>query len=330
MSYLEDVDVRYSDHRLDLIPDISKATLRLELTNICNHSCITCPHSKQKRKPRIMKDDMACSIISQCGELGVKRAALFLNGEPFLVPNLSKYIKLCKDVGMEYVFVTTNGAKATLESIAEAIDAGLDSIKFSINSGSREVYKKVHGKDDFDYVFRLLKDLREYRDSNNLKCRILAGFVITDYSVDEIEEHYQRIRPYVDDICFFKPDNFGGYMVEEYRNFYSGKRDPKELGIPFYDYPKKTLPCSFLSNCVTVTAEGFLSLCCSEALNYMVVEDLNKKSLSEAWSSEAMQDIRRRHLENRLEGTQCYNCMYDCVTEVEPLNRELYMKSING
>lgn len=328
MSYLNDVDERYIDKKIELVPDISKCTLRLELTNVCNHKCITCPHSKQERKPLVMDRKFALRIIEECANLGVKRAALFLNGEPFLVKNLSEYISHCKTSGMEYVFITTNGAKAKFNDVVEAMEAGLDSIKFSINAGSRDTYKLIHGSDDYDYVMDLVKQIKAYRDKNNIKCKILSGFVITDYTINEAEVHFNRIKDYVDDICFFKPDNFGGYMVKEYSQYVNYELNREELPFPYYDYPNKTLPCSFLSNCVTVTAEGYLSLCCSEALNYLVVEDLNCQSLEQAWNSDAMQEIRRRHRENLLEGTQCYNCMYNVSESVEPLNMALYSQCI--
>lgn len=328
MSYLKDVDERYIDKGIEAVPDISKCTLRLELTNVCNHKCIMCPHAKQERKPTVMDREFALRIIDECAQLGVRRAALFLNGEPFLVKNLSEYIRHCKKSGMEYVFITTNGAKAKFDDVVAAMEAGLDSIKFSINAGSRDTYKVIHGSDDYDYVMELIKQIKAYRDNKNIKCKILSGFVITDYTINEAEDHYNKIKDFVDDICFFKPDNFGGYMVKEYPNYVNYELRGKDLPFPYYDYPNKTLPCSFLSNCVTITAEGYLSLCCSEALNYLAVEDLNNKSLEQAWKSDAMQDIRRRHQENQLKGTQCYNCMYNVNEDVEPLNKTLYSQCI--
>ena len=46
--------------------------------------------------------------------------------------------------------MTSNGALATPEKIRAVIDAGLDSIKFSINAPERKMYAFIHGKDDFD------------------------------------------------------------------------------------------------------------------------------------------------------------------------------------
>ena len=60
----------------------------------------------------------------------------------------------------------------------------------------------------------------------------------------------------------------------------------------------------------------------------MVTCDLNTMTLADAWRSDLMKEIRRKHLEDQLEGTQCYKCMYNVSAEVKPLNEELYLKSI--
>ena len=47
--------------------------------------------------------------------------------------------------------------------IAQAIENGLDSIKFSIHGGTPETYEKIHGKNDLDRVIKNLKYVDEYR-----------------------------------------------------------------------------------------------------------------------------------------------------------------------
>ena len=51
-----------------------------------------------------------------------------------LVPDLPDYIAEAKRIGYSYVYLTSNGSLATPEKAKAALDAGLDSIKFSINA----------------------------------------------------------------------------------------------------------------------------------------------------------------------------------------------------
>ena len=324
MSYKNDIADRYVQDGVNLVPDLSACTMRLELTNICNHKCVFCAHHLKKRKPRFMEKNLALRLLKEAYDLGVRRVALFMNGEPFLVNELPMYVKFCKELGYDYVFITTNASIATEEQISKVMMAGIDSIKFSINAGTRESYLKIHGSDDYDKAMAMLKFASDFRKNNKLNCKLLSGFVVTNLTKPEMELQYNRVKSLVDDFLFFKPDNFGGYMVDEYENYFTGKL---ETNLPYYDYPDKKLPCSLLFNSVNITCEGFLTLCCSEALNYMVTCDLNVMSLKDAWQSPIMIDIRKKHIENNVENTQCYKCMYNVACSVEPLNKELFARS---
>ena len=78
-------------------------------------------------------------------------------------------------------------------------------------------------------------------------------------------------------------------------------------------------------NRIHVTCEGYLTLCCSDWRNYLVIADLNKMSLTEAWSCEEFQRVRKLHIENKLEKTMCFNCINGEHGEVRPVN-ESYAK----
>ena len=45
-------------------------------------------------------------------ELGTREVGMYATGEPFIVPELASYIKLAKDIGYTYVYLTSNGALA--------------------------------------------------------------------------------------------------------------------------------------------------------------------------------------------------------------------------
>ena len=326
MSYKTDLQKKYiQNDKFDLFPPIEDCVLKIEVTNICNHSCIFCPHQKQKRKMGIIDEKLAMRIIKEGADNNIKKLALFMNGEPFVVNNIANYVRYAKSLGYEYVFITTNGSLATCEQISEVIDAGVDSIKFSINAGSRETYIKVHGKDHYNKAMTALQFAYDYRNQKKKACRILVGFVVTDITRDEMVPQYEKIKGMCDDLLFFKPDNFGGYMVQEYSSFYS---EEINTNLPWYDFSDKKAPCTLINNSINVTYEGYLTLCCSETLNYLVVEDLNDMSLKDAWYSPRMTEIRIKHYNNDLKGTQCYVCMNNIMAPVVPFREDLYNKSL--
>lgn len=82
-----------------------------------------------------------------------------------------------------------------------------------------------------------------------------------------------------------------------------------------------------LWNSINVTCEGYMTLCCADAFNYNVIEDLNKISIQEAWHSDKMVEMRSRHIKRKLDGTLCGKCVKCYDGEIKALNNELYLKS---
>lgn len=326
MSYLRTLqNTGKKMEELDLFPAVSeKVELRLELSNICNDHCCFCPNAKMARKRTSMSKELAFRLMREASAIGIRKVGFFMNGEPFVTENLADYIRYAKTYGFTYTYITTNGALATEEKLRDCFEAGLDSIKFSINAGSRESYRLVHGNDDYEKVMRHLKFAYDYREEHGLSYQILSSFVVTKYTVEELEEHERKIGPYVDELVFFHAESFAGQMIEEVSEVRA------EIGNKMIsDYKiKNSAPCNKLWNSINVTCEGYLTLCCSEAFNYLVVEDLNKMGLEEAWHSERMAGLRKRHLENALSGTQCEACLNGNKEGIEPLNRELYLQSL--
>ena len=128
------------------------------------------------------------NFIISCVKEGVDEVGLYSTGDPFMTKNLKDFIFYAKDKGIKRVYITTNGALASFDKAKECIDAGLDSMKFSINAGTRESYKIIHGHDDFDKVFKNLDDIFNYKIKDNLKIQLLSSFVYTNLTYQEIDK----------------------------------------------------------------------------------------------------------------------------------------------
>ena len=74
-----------------------------------------------------------------------------------------------------------------------------------------------------------------------------------------------------------------------------------------------------LWNRVHLTCEGYLSLCCLDYENALTYADLNTSTVQEAWHNAVVQDMRRRHLSQELEGTLCRNCLHKTNEPVWPI-----------
>ena len=303
-----------------LCPDWPSAMMQLEVTNICNHQCLFCTNPSMTRKRMVLDQDLAFRLIREGAHLGIKQLCFHMNGEPLVCDYLPDAVRLAKHLGYTYVFFTTNGSLATKEKLKKIFDAGLDSIKFSINGATRESYQKVHRKDHFERVIENLKFTKEYREKTKKSYRILVSFVVTKYTESEIHDFYDWVQDYADDMLFYHVCSYAGQAQNQLSDLFV---DVSKMGLPVFDIVHKA-PCAPLFNSVNVTCEGYLSLCCSEVDNLIVAEDLNQMSLKEAWHGKRMQEIRARHLQNQLEGLLCDNCIHNTAKPVMSVNPELY------
>jgi MoaA/NifB/PqqE/SkfB family radical SAM enzyme len=143
-----------------LVPPFPRQ-IQVETTNLCNHACPFCEYSFMERPKRKMNDDLFRRVVKEAFDLGAREIGVFSGAEPLMCKSLESHIVYCTELGYEYIYITTNGAVADTARWKRLLDAGLRSIKFSINGGTREIYRAIHGHDDFDKVIANLRFVSE-------------------------------------------------------------------------------------------------------------------------------------------------------------------------
>ena len=111
--------------------------IQIETSNICNHKCNFCAYPAMERPGRHMDRELFRRIVTEAYDLGAREIGLFAGAEPLVCKWLDEYVRFCRDLGYEYQYISTNGSLGTPERFRSLIDAGLSSIKFSINAGTR-------------------------------------------------------------------------------------------------------------------------------------------------------------------------------------------------
>jgi hypothetical protein len=187
------------------------------------------------------------------------------------------------------------------------LDAGLDSIKFSINTTGKN-YELVHGVAGYDVVLNNLKNLYEYRKQTNSSCKIYISIVIIKQTHNETEKIINEVKKYVDDILIVKVRNFGCTFKDIFSLIEIGQ-----------DHYSQTYPCIEPFKNLYVSAEGYLLACSFDTQNTMVIADLNTCSVTEAWYGEKFNAFRKRHLAGEMDGMLCYNCLNHTNKNVVPI-----------
>ncbi|WP_029544419.1 radical SAM protein [Selenomonas sp. AB3002] len=298
-------------------PLFPKKNLLVEVTNYCNHACVFCYNSKMTRIKRFIEKKLAYDVLRQAYDLGTREVGFYATGEPLMNKNIAEFVSYTKSLGFEYVYITTNGALLSKEKTIELTAAGIDSIKFSINAGTAETYKKIHGRDDFKKVIDNLRFFDEYRKQKRIKVNLFVSYIVNKSNVSEIGSLRDKVGTFADDVVFINMVNQTGLMYEETQRMKLSNEQLKKFeGIK----SAIQIPCAQLFNAATISCEGYLTACCADFQNYLAVADLHEMTLKEAWESKTFAELRERHLNGNVEGTICYNCAYDKNTPIYPID----------
>jgi MoaA/NifB/PqqE/SkfB family radical SAM enzyme len=256
-----------------------------------------------------MNFDFFKRVVKEMREAGVEELGVFYLGESFLCKWLPDAIRFAKEeCGYPYVFLTTNGSLATPAKVVDCFEAGLDSLKFSLNYADEEQFKEV--ADVKGSLFYKIKEnlIQAYhaRNFGHYDCGLYASYIEYDGEQGEkINEYLDSVRPYVDELYALPLYNQAALVENDEWSFVQGNRGR-------LDNLRDPLPCWSIFTEGHISFDGRLSACCFDHDNRFNMGDLNEVSFMEAWHSNKFQDLRKKHLEKDVTGTICEECViYD-------------------
>ncbi len=284
-------------------------SVKIELTSRCNYRCGFCAHRLRLKKRGEMTWPLYTQLIGEMVDAGVEELGLFFIGESFMCEWLADAIAFAKGRGMPYTFLTTNGSLATRERVHECLEAGLDSLKFSMNNADVEQFREVAQVKGqlFRDAIANLKAARELRDAGSYACGLYASSIRYDGEQQErMQALVNEILPYVDEHYWLPLYSMGSLAKEReeelgYRPIAGNQGRLGALCEP--------LPCWSLFTEGHVTYDGKLSACCFDAGDRWVMADLSKTPLLDGWWSEPFRKLREAHLRRDVSTTICRDCI---------------------
>lgn len=284
-------------------------SLNIELNSTCNQSCVFCPFHGEYAFDRpfltTMKKKDAMALIDMAKEYGIgkKEIGFYLAGEVFLYKDFPEIISYAKKAGFAYTFITTNGVFATPNKMKEVLDAGLDSIRISINAADREMYHEIHGTDDFDKVFENIKYMHNYINDNSLNVATSISCVITKKTMGIQKKIKEIFGEYVEDILFIP------VMLQRLRCDEEFIRDYQIIDDSETEM-KSDFICPLLFDTMYINANLEVVPCCEVYdKNYVFYDLKHDFNLKNAWNSEKYKEYRNLFLnQGTLSNTICENC----------------------
>ena len=203
-----DAVTRIGDERLSMggIQPPPKS-VQIELTARCNLRCKFCAvRTRDKQASEDMDLDFFKNITMDMRMSGVEEIGMFYLGEPFMNTDLLvEAVKWCKKIGFPYTFITSNATLAYPENVERIMQAGLDSLKWSVNSATPEQFKEITGCEQklMWKAFDNIKNAYHIRHVNNYKTTLSASSILYEgeqqkkmqeilnkYIIPNVDKHY--------------------------------------------------------------------------------------------------------------------------------------------
>lgn len=122
--------------------------VKIEISPRCNYRCGFCALRTREVQPKWDMDfGLFKRITREMREAGVEEIGVFYLGESFMNPRLlvDCIAWLKRDLGMPYVFLTSNASMSFPEAVEECMKAGLDSLKWSVNAAEEAQFERIMG-----------------------------------------------------------------------------------------------------------------------------------------------------------------------------------------
>lgn len=303
------------------VPLDTPLVIQLEASGVCNLECSFCPHGDADMRnlfPReIMSLEMFRLFLAQAKEFPEKIKALRIIGlgEPLLNREIAEFVRLAKESNaFENVEITSNGVALTKDLGESLINAGLDSLRISLEALDSESFYKVSKRNvNLDTMYENL----EFFYNNRKECKLYIK--ITDVGLGNTPEEafYDKYGKICDYICVEK-------VIENWPEFSSGaKGDAPMFDIEEYKEQKSVCIQPFKLLCIC--ANGDVVPCCSDWKRVLKVGNIAEETLKNIWTGDRLYTLRKRLLKME-QGGICKECMHPKLSQ--PDNIDDYREEI--
>jgi len=255
----------------------------VEPTNHCNLRCKMCPQVIMKRERGFMSFDTYKKIIDECRKYGAA-VRLIRYGEHLLHKQIFDFIGYAKEKGV-LIHMTTNGLLLDGEKAKRLVELELDSIIFSFQGATKEGYEDMRNNNQYDLLVNHIKQLVEIRNREGKeKPWIHVSSTMTDESEEEIKQFKAFWGSIVDSVGVGKT-TFSQVDKEQFHDIIKDY-------LPRETLARKYRPCSEVYQKLSVDWNGDITACCSDYDGLLVIGNVERNSLKEAWNCERLGKIR--------------------------------------
>lgn len=273
----------------------------VETTAKCNLYCPMCPRETHKQPKADMETSVFERLVRESGDTAEHMMLIGL-GEPFMDPLIFERIELCHRHSISSL-LSTNGTFLDEKLSARVLDSPLEQITLSFDGAKKESFEFYRKGAKFEKVRDNFVRFARMKKERASKLQVVVQMVKMEGNADEVDDFIafwsavpgvDQIRIKADETNLMRPD--AGHAAEEWKH-----------------------PCHYLwRGPMYVKQNGDVYPCCqSYMLDGAPLGNLATEPLFQIWNSEAMQEMRRKHVSGR--GGEVDICSRCCTTIPHPV-----------
>ena len=297
----------------------------IEITTYCNLKCQFCARTQLKKSNQQMPFDRFRNILALLPN--IYKIVLVGLGEPLLHPQLGDFISYAKSLNKK-VGLVTNAMLLTPETSKQLLEAGLDSIAFSIDGSDVDLASLVRKGTDFKKVIKNIKEFVAISNTSRKVSRAVFSAVSID-TVSHLTDLVDCVAELGVDVLMLSDINFKANLdhtlwqntnenleatvkqaiayafsknlpvlsVHGLEEFGLEKRYHDFLMIPpgqLYQRSKEHTWCFSPWQTIPIDVEGKITLC--DCQPDLVIGNLFRDSFSRIWNGETLQKYRTEML----------------------------------
>ena len=256
--------------------------LYFELSRACNYKCPMCMRDKAGPGGHF-PEALAEKITLEAARKGPTSYSLHLFGEPLANPKWYKVVEMIRNAHpYNGILLTTNGFFMDEPTRKKLINLKVDRIFVSVNSLDPEKYKRNTGGGDISTVLNNIRTFVKMAGHSS-KTKLFVRLFLGPEDPPFEEEHLLELREL-------------GIPLEirGFHNFAGGKND-----WTTYKLTVDRWPCFHPWFTLGIAVDGRITVCCADYSFGLDVGNALDQSIEDVWHSEALQSIRREHLNHR-------------------------------
>ena len=271
----------------------------IELLNRCNFRCRMCSLTYMHEEERQFPLHELKRVIDEIAKYG-SMIRFIGYCEPLLYTHIREAVTYVKSKGL-LLHITTNASLLDKSMSDFLISAGLDSIIFSFQGGSKEEYITMRHLSDAMYE-RVINNIKYFRSARKTTRMKLTTTITKRDSKQDIDNFISTHNEYVDEVQISGLTHF--VHISDY---FGDKTVWDDLGI---DRPelKKDASC-FLPNFeMLIKPDGSACACCGAYTKSLVYGNVFEDDIMDIWRGGRAEHIRTRICGGGLDLANCAVC----------------------